>query len=82
MLPKRKVMVAVGLEVKFCPCNFEDDMEMVKKALMNRKDIRVWEERCLLYCGQCLVEPFAVVNGVNITANSPEELLEELEKRI
>jgi len=69
----------MGVEVKFCPCNFEDEMEIVKEKLQECEDVMVWEERCLLYCGQCLIEPFAVVNGVNITADHPEELLLEIQ---
>ncbi|WP_394234763.1 DUF1450 domain-containing protein [Niallia oryzisoli] len=69
----------MGVEVKFCPCNFEDEMEMVKEKLQECEDVSIWEERCLLYCGQCLVEPFAVVNGENITADSPDELLVEIQ---
>ena len=67
------------IDVKFCPCNFEDDLEFVKERLMERSDVNVIEERCLLYCGQCLVEPFALVNGKNITADEADELLVKIE---
>lgn len=70
------------VEVKFCPCNFEDEMDLVKDKLREDPDVSVWEERCLLYCGQCLVEPFAVINGEDITADSPEELLEEIQNHL
>ncbi|MEH6945590.1 DUF1450 domain-containing protein [Bacillus sp. JJ634] len=70
------------IEVKFCPCNFEDDMESIKEQLMERSDVNVIEERCLLFCGQCLVEPFALVNGQNIGANNVDELLEKIEHYI
>ena len=70
------------IEVKFCPCNFEDDMESIKEQLMERSDVNVIEERCLLFCGQCLVEPFALVNGQNIAANNVDELLEKIEHYI
>ena len=69
----------MGIDVKFCPCNFEDDLEFVKERLMERSDLNVIEERCLLYCGQCLVEPFALVNGENITADEADELLVKIE---
>ncbi len=69
----------MGIDVKFCPCNFEDDLEFIKEQLMERSDLNVIEEQCLLYCGQCLVEPFALVNGENIAADEADELLVKIE---
>ena len=69
----------MGIDVKFCPCNFEDDLEFIKERLMERSDLNVIEEQCLLYCGQCLVEPFAIVNGENIAADEADELLVKIE---
>ena len=70
----------MGIDVKFCPCNFEDDLEFVKERLMERSDLNVIEEQCLLYCGQCLVEPFAIVNGENIVADDADELLMKIKQ--
>lgn len=67
------------MNVKFCPCNFEDELEMTKEKLRNRSDLEVIEERCLLYCGQCLVQPFALVNGENIMAEEPDSLYEKID---
>ncbi|MGM0875867.1 MAG: DUF1450 domain-containing protein [Bacillota bacterium] len=67
------------ISVKFCPCNFEDELESVKEKLMERSDLEVIEERCLLYCGQCLMEPFALVNGENIVAEEPDKLHEKID---
>ncbi|KKI91480.1 hypothetical protein WQ54_14510 [Bacillus sp. SA1-12] len=68
--------------VKFCPCNFEDELEATKIKLRERGDLDVIEERCLLYCGQCLMEPFALVNGENIVTENPEELYEKIDQFI
>ncbi|MGG0286917.1 DUF1450 domain-containing protein [Peribacillus butanolivorans] len=70
------------ISVKFCPSNFEDELETMKDKLMECSCLEVIEDRCLLYCGQCLMQPFAVVNGVNIVANDPVELLEKIEQYV
>lgn len=77
-----KGVVHVSIKVKFCPCNFEYELEATKGKLMERGDVEVIEERCLLYCGQCLMEPFALVNGKNIVTDKPEELYEKINQYI
>jgi uncharacterized protein YuzB (UPF0349 family) len=72
----------VSIEVKFCPCNFEDELEETKEKLMERGDLEVIEERCLLYCGQCLTVPFALVNGKNIVTDKPEKLYEKINQYV
>ncbi|KON83542.1 hypothetical protein AF332_27750 [Sporosarcina globispora] len=72
----------MGIDVKFCPCNFEDDLKIIKERLMERSNLNLIEERCLLYCGQCLVKPFSIVNGENIAANDADELLLKIEHYI
>ncbi|MBM7647371.1 uncharacterized protein YuzB (UPF0349 family) [Bacillus ectoiniformans] len=67
---------------KFCPCNFEDELDEVKEKLSQMPNTEVIEERCLNYCGQCLVQPYVLINGENIVADSPEELFMEAEKYI
>ncbi|MFJ5760467.1 DUF1450 domain-containing protein [Neobacillus sp. NPDC093182] len=68
----------MSINVKFCPCNFEDELEVTKEKLRDRGDLEVIEERCLLYCGQCLMEPFALVNGKNIVTDKPDKLYEKI----
>ena len=68
--------------VKFCPCNFEEELEAVKDSLAVLPNIEVTEERCLLYCGQCLVEPFAVVDGENVSGESADHLLLAVKKKL
>ena len=70
------------ISVKFCPSNFEDELEPMKDKLMECSGLEVTEDRCLLYCGQCLMQPFALVNGKNIVANDPYELLEKIEQYV
>lgn len=80
MSNKIKGVLHVNIKVKFCPCNFEDELEATKEKLIVREDLEVIEERCLLYCGQCLVEPFAIVNGKNIVTDNPEKLYEKIDQ--
>jgi uncharacterized protein YuzB (UPF0349 family) len=68
--------------VKFCPCNFEDELETMKGKLIERTDLEVIEDRCLLYCGQCLMEPFALINGENIVADDPDELYKKIDQYV
>ncbi|CAH0322742.1 MULTISPECIES: DUF1450 domain-containing protein [Priestia] len=64
--------------VKFCPCNFEEELYDVKEKLQQISDVEIIEEKCLLYCGQCLVQPFALVNGKNIVSDSVNDLLADI----
>ncbi|MEH7177791.1 DUF1450 domain-containing protein [Neobacillus vireti] len=70
----------MNIKVKFCPCNFEDELETTKEKLRVREDLEVIEERCLLYCGQCLMEPFAIVNGKNVVTDHPDKLYEKIDQ--
>ncbi|MEH7117368.1 DUF1450 domain-containing protein [Neobacillus vireti] len=72
----------MNIKVKFCPCNFEDELEATKGKLRERPDLEVIEERCLLYCGQCLLEPFALVNGKNIVTDEPDQLYEKINQYV
>lgn len=67
------------INVKFCPCNFEDELEVTKGKLREIRDLEVIEETCLLFCGQCLIQPFALVNGENIVVEDPDMLYERIE---
>ena len=70
------------INVKFCPCNFEDELESTKEKLRGRMDLKIFEERCLLYCGQCLIQPFVLVNGENIVAEEPCKLYEKVDQYV
>ncbi len=77
---KYKGEIGMNIIVKFCPCNFEEELEATKDKLRERDDLEVFEERCLLYCGQCLIEPFALVNGKNIGTEEPDNLYEKIDQ--
>lgn len=70
------------LTVKFCPCNSGEDLHELKNHLKQLSNVDVVEKRCLNYCGQCLVQPFALINGKNVVGNNVDELLTNIEETI
>ncbi len=71
------------ITIKFCPLNFKKELLETKQNVKQLTDISVYDSKCLNYCGQCIVQPFSVVNGKNIVCDKPDELygkiLEQLE---
>lgn len=63
---------------KFCPNNCQKEIADVKEQLAGLPDIEVVDDFCVLYCGQCLVQPFTLMNGKSIAADSGEELLSKI----
>lgn len=63
---------------KFCPNNCGKGINRVKEKLRQLPDIEIVDDFCVLYCGQCLVQPFTLLNGKNIAADNAEELLEKI----
>ena len=64
----------MSVRVKFCPNNCPEEIEQVKHHLKPYPDVEIVDDFCILYCGQCLVQPFALVNGKNIVGDTAEEL--------
>ena len=52
------------------------------KALEQNPDFDVMEYGCLGNCGQCYMEPYALVNGEIIAAESADALHERILNRI
>jgi uncharacterized protein YuzB (UPF0349 family) len=61
-------------KVKFCPNNFKNELQEVKLHLNKLPTINVIEDECLNYCGQCIVQPFSLINGKNITCDDVSDL--------
>ncbi|GEB34543.1 DUF1450 domain-containing protein [Brevibacillus parabrevis] len=63
--------------VEFCASNVASYTQPVVDALENdpELDVDVLEYGCLGYCGECYMEPFALVNGTLLQAPSADELL-------
>ncbi|MGN7469377.1 DUF1450 domain-containing protein [Brevibacillus sp. SAFN-007a] len=63
--------------VEFCASNVSSYTQAVVDALEQdpELDVDVLEYGCLGYCGECYMEPFALVNGKLVKAPSADELL-------
>lgn len=56
--------------------------EKIMKSLETKKDFDVIEYGCLGNCGQCLSEPFALVNGTIVEADTTDELQVKIDHQI
>lgn len=56
--------------------------EKIMKSLETNKDFDVIEYGCLGNCGQCLSEPFALVNGTIVEADTTDELQVKIDHQI
>nr|WP_276531863.1 DUF1450 domain-containing protein [Brevibacillus invocatus] len=70
--------------VEFCASNVASYTQAVVDALENdpELDVDVLEYGCLGYCGECYMEPFALVNGKLVQAPSAEALLDKIKKEL
>jgi uncharacterized protein YuzB (UPF0349 family) len=70
--------------VEFCASNVASYTQAVVDALENdpELDVDVLEYGCLGYCGECYLEPFALVNGKLVQAPSAEALLDKIKKEL
>ncbi len=70
--------------VEFCASNVSSYTKTVMEALENDLDLDadVLEYGCLGHCGECYMQPFALVNGDFVTAETPEELLGKIKEKL
>lgn len=68
--------------IEFCASNLGNGTEKLMKKLEQNPDYDVMEYGCLSNCGQCYMQPFAMLNGDIIEAESPEELEEAIVAKI
>ncbi|ERI09628.1 hypothetical protein HMPREF0083_02336 [Aneurinibacillus aneurinilyticus ATCC 12856] len=61
--------------VEFCVSNLSLGSETVKKVLEEENEVDVLEYGCLGNCGQCFVQPYALVNGKLIAGEDAQDLL-------
>ncbi|CEH27663.1 Uncharacterized protein BN1090_A2_00078 [Aneurinibacillus migulanus] len=61
--------------VEFCVSNLSLGSETVKKILEEENEVDVLEYGCLGNCGQCFVQPYALVNGRLIVGEDAQDLL-------
>lgn len=56
--------------------------DRVMRLLEQNPEYDVVEYGCLGNCGQCFAQPYAMVNGEIVAADTAEELLELIERKI
>lgn len=68
--------------IEFCINNLTPEVLEVKKKLEQDPFLDVIEYNCLGHCGICATQPYALVNGELVRAESGEELLQKIYKKI
>ncbi|MGG1553300.1 MULTISPECIES: YuzB family protein [Paenibacillus] len=68
--------------IEFCASNMHNGTDKVMKQLEQNPDYDVMEYGCLGNCGQCYMEPYALVNGEIIAAEDADSLLARIIQRI
>jgi uncharacterized protein YuzB (UPF0349 family) len=68
--------------IEFCNSNMSHGTDEIMKKLEENPDFDVIEYGCLGNCGQCYMTPFAMVNGEIITADTVEELYDNILKSV
>ncbi|MEF3305083.1 YuzB family protein [Paenibacillus sp. GYB003] len=68
--------------VEFCTNNMHHGTDETMRKLEENPELDVIEYGCLGNCGQCYVEPYALVNGEIVAASSPDELYEAILAKI
>ncbi|MEK3789089.1 DUF1450 domain-containing protein [Paenibacillus sp. FSL K6-1230] len=68
--------------IEFCSSNMHLGTEEVMSRLEENPDYDVIEYGCLTNCGQCYMEPYAMVNGEIVAADSADALYEAVIAKI
>lgn len=64
--------------IEFCISNLASGAQKAREELERDPNLDVIEYGCLGYCGKCAQSMFALVNGDPVTAETPEELVENI----
>lgn len=68
--------------IEFCASNTGHGTEALQKKLEQNPEYDVIEYGCLNNCGQCYLQPFAMVDGEIVEADSPAGLEAAIEAAI
>lgn len=66
------------MHIKFCPFNTKNELREIKDRLRERPYVSVTDNVCLNYCGQCIVQPFFIINGKLIACDGVNQLSTKL----
>jgi uncharacterized protein YuzB (UPF0349 family) len=64
--------------IEFCVNNMHLGTDRIMKKLEENPDFDVIEYGCLGNCGQCYMEPYAMVNGEIIAAETADQLYDKI----
>lgn len=75
--------------IEFCQANFSTGSDQVMAKLQSDAtlqadlgEIEAIEYGCLGNCGQCYIQPFAMVEGSIVAGDTPEQLLQEIKEQV
>lgn len=68
--------------IEFCVNNLTPDMMEIRNKLESDPRVDVLDYGCLGYCGICATQPYALVNGEMVSAETAEELLKKIYEAI
>lgn len=68
--------------VEICAKNVINRLDVEQILESEYPEVSVLKNECLSLCGLCNIKPFAFVNGQRIFANTTEECLHKIKKRI
>lgn len=71
------------MKIKFCEKNIDRFSKLAYKELKSKyDDVKIKKDGCLKECRLCRTEPFAIVKGEIVRAETPKKLVKKLEKII
>ena len=70
--------------IEFCQANYSTGSDQVRDQLVDDPDLDadIIEYGCLGNCGQCFLQPYAMVNGDIVAGDSPADLLQKIKETI
>lgn len=70
--------------IEFCVNNLTEDVLEIKKKLETdyAHQVDVLEYGCLGYCGMCATQPYVLMDGDVVKAETALELLEKIKKKM
>lgn len=68
--------------VEFCTNNMHHGTADIVRRLEARPDVDAIEYGCLGHCGLCFLEPYALVDGEYVSADTAEQLYERIIRKL
>ncbi|WP_138754872.1 YuzB family protein [Paenibacillus sinopodophylli] len=68
--------------IEFCASNMHHGTDRIMNIFEENDDYEVTEYGCLGNCGECYANPFALVDGAIISAETTDELHQNILKAI